>query len=49
MKYTEQLLQEEWKAKRQIILKRDDHQCVKCNSTKNLQIHHKHYLPGKLA
>lgn len=36
----------EWKSKRLKILNRDEYKCVKCGSTKNLQVHHIKYLSG---
>ena len=36
----------EWKSKRLKILDRDEYKCVKCGSTKNLQVHHIKYLFG---
>ena len=36
----------EWKSKRLKILDRDGYKCVRCGSTKNLQVHHIKYLFG---
>ena len=33
----------EWQSKRQLVLARDNHQCVVCGSTHNLNIHHIDY------
>lgn len=49
MNYNEQLKTPEWKSKRLLILKRDGYKCVKCTSKKNLQVHHKKYIPGLKA
>ncbi len=32
-----------WKAKRLLILNRDDHKCVLCASSEDLQVHHRQY------
>ena len=38
------LLQDErWHTKRNIILERDKHRCVKCGKITTLQVHHKYY------
>ena len=37
------LLHPKWKARRQEILIRDNHQCVVCTSTDGLEIHHRQY------
>lgn len=49
MTYEEQLLDPRWREKRQTILQRDWHMCQVCMSTKNLQVHHKKYIPGFMA
>lgn len=33
----------EWRARRQEILKRDEHECLGCGSRENLQVHHRQY------
>ena len=43
MNYKEKLETKEWIVRRGLILKRDKYKCTKCNSTKNLQVHHKAY------
>lgn len=45
--YAELLKSEEWKNKRQIIMKRDNFTCV-CGSKRHLQVHHKRYIKGKM-
>jgi hypothetical protein len=32
-----------WKARRAVILERDDHRCVICQSKTNVQVHHRQY------
>lgn len=49
MTYEEQLLTPEWAAKREEIMRRDWYMCTRCMSTKQLQVHHKRYQPGKMA
>jgi len=49
MKYSDQLRTPEWKEKRMQILKRDFFACTACGSSKNLQVHHKQYIKGKMA
>jgi 5-methylcytosine-specific restriction endonuclease McrA len=49
LKYSDQLHQPEWKAKRLLILQRDGYRCASCSSNKNLQVHHKKYIKGKAA
>lgn len=46
--YTILLQRKEWKAKREVILKRDGHRCSKCQSDKNLQVHHLYYYKDKI-
>ena len=42
--YYEELLKDpKWKEKREHIIKRDGHKCLKCGATKNLQVHHLYY------
>lgn len=43
MPYDEQLRNPRWQARREAILKRDNHQCVKCRSTRRLRVHHLKY------
>lgn len=38
-----------WLKKRQIILDRDNHKCMLCGSSENLQVHHTKYSKGKKA
>lgn len=49
MKYSEQLLTEEWKNKRLEILKRDNFCCTKCDKKRKLHVHHKKYIRGRMA
>ncbi len=49
MTYKQQLKSPEWKAKRQVILKRDGHCCTECDRNTYLQVHHNYYEDGKLA
>ena len=46
--YEELLQKQRWKRKREIILNRDSHKCVICQSNDNLNVHHKYYEIGKL-
>ena len=46
--YRELLQREEWKNKRDSILIRDNHKCVKCECKKDLHVHHTYYLIGKM-
>ena len=41
--YEDLLKTEEWKDKRDTILKRDDYKCRFCGKACNLQVHHKYY------
>lgn len=41
--YTQQLLDPRWKAKRNLILQRDNFSCTVCSSTQNLNVHHIKY------
>lgn len=43
MTYTEQLLDYRWKAKRKVILERDNYTCIECYSKENLHVHHIQY------
>jgi hypothetical protein len=47
MSYKELLKRQEWKEKREIVLERDGYKC-KCGKTKNLQVHHKKYIKGRM-
>lgn len=52
MKYSAQLKDRRWIAKRKIILKRDNHTCQRCDTTKDnslLNVHHKYYMPNLMA
>lgn len=42
--YQKLLQAPKWKAKREIILKRDGNACVKCGREKRLQVHHLYYM-----
>jgi 5-methylcytosine-specific restriction endonuclease McrA len=44
--YAELLLDDRWKRKRLIILKRDNHTCQHCGLKHNLQVHHLIYKVG---
>lgn len=41
--YGELLQTMQWKNKRKLILKRDNHACKNCGSMNNLQVHHRQY------
>ncbi|RZK13242.1 MAG: HNH endonuclease [Flavobacterium sp.] len=41
--YSEMLLSERWKQKRQTILERDMRRCRNCGCNKNLHVHHRQY------
>lgn len=43
MNYKDQLKTPEWKAKRDAIVERDLHKCVRCDAKKSLQVHHLYY------
>jgi 5-methylcytosine-specific restriction endonuclease McrA len=49
MNYKDQLLQPEWIALREEIIRRDFGMCQRCMSSKNLNIHHRYYLDGYKA
>lgn len=49
MSYEEQLKDRRWWITRQVILLRDNEQCTRCGSCKNLQVHHLYYIPGNFA
>ena len=42
--YDKLLHDDRWYTKRDEILKRDNHRCIICGSTENLQVHHKYYI-----
>ncbi len=46
--YRELLQREEWKNKRDSILIRDNHKCVKCGCKNKLHVHHTYYLIDKM-
>lgn len=41
--YDEYIHSEEWRKRRLLILKRDNYQCQRCGSAKQLRVHHIHY------
>ena len=41
--YGATLFDPRWKAKRALILERDQHKCVICQSKEDLQVHHRQY------
>lgn len=47
--YDEQLKRNEWKKFREFIFAVRGRKCEKCWATTNLQIHHLHYISGRLA
>ena len=47
--YKEQLEHPLWTKKRNVILERDNHQCVLCGSSSDLQVHHTRYEKGNKA
>lgn len=47
--YEEQLKHPMWLKKRDAVLDRYGHQCFRCGSTFNLNVHHLSYQKGKLA
>lgn len=49
MDYNTQLKSIQWKNKRNLIIVRDKFCCQNCNSTYNLQVHHKKYIFGRMA
>lgn len=49
MTYEEQLQTTQWQYVRNRVLERDRWRCVKCRSERNLQVHHKEYIAGKMA
>jgi 5-methylcytosine-specific restriction endonuclease McrA len=48
MDYSDYLMAPQWQAKRDEVLERDWHMCQKCMSSRNLQVHHKAYIVGRL-
>lgn len=49
MTYQEQLLTPEWAEKRQKVIDHYWGYCTKCMSSKNIQVHHKYYIDGRMA
>lgn len=50
MTYAEQLLDPHWLERRDEIIERDWRMCQQCMSSRNLQVHHKHYYnDGRMA
>ena len=49
MTYEEQLLTPEWKEKRQRVIDHYWGYCFHCGTSKNLQVHHKFYIEGRMA
>lgn len=49
MTYEEQLKDSRWLWKRDQIIERDWKICQVCMSGKNLQVHHKRYIKGRMA
>lgn len=49
IKYAEQLKTPQWKAYREFILVVRGSKCEVCGGNKNINIHHKHYIKGRLA
>lgn len=49
MTYEEQLLDPRWKAKREEVIRTTFGLCTVCGTTKNLQVHHKYYIDGRMA
>lgn len=48
--YEQQLLTDQWQAKRKEALKADRYTCQVCfQKNKQLDVHHKKYIPGRLA
>lgn len=41
--YQSLLLSGQWRQRREVILKRDNHACVRCGSSENLNVHHRQY------
>lgn len=49
MTYEEQLQTPEWRNKRQEIILRDWGLCNRCLTSKNIDVHHKYYIDGRMA
>lgn len=49
MTYEEQLQTWQWKEKRERIISRDFGICQQCMSSKNLNVHHRCYIEGRMA
>lgn len=49
MTYEEQLKDERWRYRRSEIITRDFGICQKCMSGKNLNVHHRYYIAGRMA
>lgn len=49
IRYKDQLKDKRWKKLANKIRKRDEYTCQMCGSHKKLQVHHKHYIAGKMA
>lgn len=49
MDYSDQLTDERWLMRREQILIRDWRMCQHCMSGKNLEVHHKYYIVGRMA
>lgn len=45
-RYAELLKCAEWRIKREDVLEAGGYVCAMCNSTEQLQVHHKYYIPG---
>lgn len=48
LEYAKLLKSSKWKAKRAEIIIRDNYKCTRCGQTKGLQVHHVHYIEGRL-
>lgn len=46
--YDKALKSPQWKAKRKVILERDNYTCTKCGCKDNLHVHHTYYLSDKM-
>lgn len=49
MTYEQQLMDRRWWLTRKVILLRDNEQCTRCGSVRDLQVHHTYYIPGNMA
>lgn len=47
--YGEQLKDQRWLYIRERILERDKWNCCNCGSKRNLQVHHRRYIKGRMA